>query len=294
VAQQKTRQQRRSEERERAQRLRSQPQQSSRKPMLMAAGGVVGVIAVLAALVIAKSLQSSPAPAKKSGAAPAAVVKNATTVPASAYDTVGYQSGVGGLAHIGGTPLTQNGKPLVVYIGADYCPYCAAERWPLVAALSHFGTFSNLGATHSASGDVYPNTATFSFHGATYTSKYLTFNSVELYGNRPVGNSYPKLETPTALENRLIQKYDPKGTIPFIYIGNYIQTSASYNPQILAGMTMSQISQAMRDPQVTQSQAILGTANELTAALCTLTNGQPGGVCTSKGVAAAAKHLPTK
>lgn len=294
MAQQKTRQQRRSEERERAQRLRSQPQQSSRKPMLMAVGGVIGVIVVLAALVIAKSLQSSPAPAKKSGAAPAAVVTNATTVPASAYDTVGYQSGVGGLAHIGGTPLTQGGKPLVVYIGADYCPYCAAERWPLVAALSHFGTFSNLGATHSASGDVYPNTATFSFHGATYTSKYLTFNSVELYGNRPVGNSYPKLETPTALENRLIQKYDPKGTIPFIYMGNYIQTSASYNPQILAGMTMSQISQAMRDPQVTQSQAILGTANELTAALCKLTNGQPGGVCTSKGVAAAAKHLPTK
>ncbi len=294
MAQQKTRQQRRSEERERAQRLRSQPQQSSRKPMLMAVGGVVGVIAVLAALVIAKSLQSSPAPAKKSGAAPAAVVTNATTVPASAYNTVGYQSGVGGLSHVGGTPLTQNGKPLVVYIGADYCPFCAAERWPLVAALSHFGTFSNLGATHSASGDVYPNTATFSFHGATYTSKYLTFNSVELYGNQPVGNSYPKLETPTALENRLIQKYDPKGTIPFIYFGNYIQTSASYNPQILAGMTMSQISQAMRDPQVTQSQAILGTANELTAAICTLTNGQPGGVCTSKGVAAAAKHLPTK
>jgi len=294
VANQKTRQQRRSEERERAQRLHSKPQTSSRKPLLMAVGGVLGVIAVFAALVIAKSLQSSPKPAKKSGGAPAAVVKNATTVPASAYDTIAYQSGVGGLAHIGGTPLTQNGKPLIVYVGADYCPYCAAERWPLVAALSRFGTFSNLGATHSATGDVYPDTATFSFHGATYTSKYLSFDSVELYGNRPVGNTYPRLEKPTALESSLASKYDPKGTIPFIYLGNWIQTSASYNPQVLAGMSMVEISQAMRNPQVVQSQAILGSANEFTAAICKLTNGQPANVCTSKGVAAAAKHLPAK
>jgi hypothetical protein len=32
----------------------------------------------------------------------------------------------------------------MLYIGAEYCPYCAAERWPLVMALSKFGTFSNL------------------------------------------------------------------------------------------------------------------------------------------------------
>jgi hypothetical protein len=290
----KTRQQRRSEERDRAQRLHSRPQQSSRKPMLMAVGGVLGVIAVFAALIIAKSLQSNPKPAKKSGAAPAAVVKNATTVPPSAYDTIAYQSGVGGLSHIAGTPLTQNGKPLIVYVGADYCPYCAAERWPLVAALSRFGTFTNLGATHSATADVYPNTPTFSFHGAKYVSKYLAFNGVELYGNRPVGNTYPKLDKPTPLESQLASKYDPNGTIPFIYLGNWIQTSASYNPQVLQGLSMAQISQTMRDPQVVQSQAILGSANEFTAALCKLTNGQPANVCTSKGVVAAAKHLPTK
>jgi hypothetical protein len=288
------RQQRRSEERDRAQRLHSKPQRSSRKPMLMAVGGVLGVIAVFAALIIAKSLQSNPKPAKKSGAAPAAVVKNATTIPASAFDTIAYQSGVGGLVHIAGTPLTQGGKPLVVYVGADYCPFCAAERWPLVAALSRFGTFRNLGATHSATADVYPDTPTFSFHGSTYTSKYLAFNAAELYGNRPVGNTYPRLEKPTALESQLVTKYDPKGTIPFIYLGNWIQTSASYNPQVLAGMSMSQIAQAIRNPQVVQSQAILGSANEFTAAFCQLTNGQPANVCTSKGVTAAAKHLPTK
>jgi hypothetical protein len=29
----------------------------------------------------------------------------------------------------------------VVFVGAEYCPYCASERWPLVMALSKFGTF---------------------------------------------------------------------------------------------------------------------------------------------------------
>jgi len=33
----------------------------------------------------------------------------------------------------------------VVYIGAEYCPYCAVERWPLIVALNRFGTLTNLG-----------------------------------------------------------------------------------------------------------------------------------------------------
>jgi hypothetical protein len=59
----------------------------------------------------------------------------------------------------------------VLYAGAEYCPFCAAERWALATALSRFGTFTNLGTTASAGGQEYaPNTATLSFHGATYTS----------------------------------------------------------------------------------------------------------------------------
>jgi thiol-disulfide isomerase/thioredoxin len=69
--------------------------------------------------------------------------------------------------------LNDNGKPLIVYIGAEYCPYCAAERWAAVIALSRFGTFTGLGQTHSSSSDVYPDTATLSFHGAVYASQYL-------------------------------------------------------------------------------------------------------------------------
>ena len=38
--------------------------------------------------------------------------------------------------------LTAEGKPELLYIGAEFCPHCAAERWPVYIALSKFGTFS--------------------------------------------------------------------------------------------------------------------------------------------------------
>ena len=293
MADQKTRQHRRAAERERGERLTSKPTQAKgRNPMLLAIGGIVGLLVVIAALVGAKLLQSSPAPAKRTGVAPASVVHDVSTVPASTFNTIGAVKGIGGMSKIGGTPLEQDGKPVVLYIGAEYCPFCAAERWPLVAALARFGTFTNLGATHSATNDVYPNTPTFSFKNAKYASKYLALQTVELYGNRPVNGKYPPLQRPTAQQNALIQKHDSHGTIPFIYMGNYLQLDASYNPQILAGMSMQQVAHAMRDTNTDQSIAILGTANQITAALCAQTGGQPGNVCSTPGVTAAAAHLP--
>ena len=293
MANQKTRQQRRATERERGERLTSQPpRRGGVSPMLLAVGGIVGLLVVIAALVGAKLLQSSPKPAKRTGLAPAAVVKDVSSVPTSTFNTIGAVSGIGGMTNIGGKTLTEGGKPVVLYIGAEYCPFCAAERWPLVTALSRFGTFTDLGATHSATNDVYPNTPTFSFHKAKYSSKYIALQSVELYGNRPVNGKYPPLEKPTAQQNALISKYDPRGTIPFIYFGKYLQTDASYNPQILAGMTMTQVGQAVGDVNTDQSVAILGSANQITAAICSETGGQPASVCATPGVTAAAKHLP--
>jgi Domain of unknown function (DUF929) len=294
VSKPKSRQQRRAQERDRAERLHSRPQ-TSQRPLLLAAAGVVGVIAVIAALVIVKLTQgnSTAGPAKPSGRAPAAVVRSVATVPASLYNLIGYQSALAPLKHITGSPLRQNGKPLVVFEGAEFCPLCAAERWALVAAFSRFGTFHNLGATSSSTIDVDPETATFSFHKATYTSRYLALDTVEVATNQPQGNYYKLLEKPTALENRLSAKYDPN-YIPFVYLGpHYIINTVSYNPAILAGMSMQQIAAAMRNPSSPICQAILGTANNVTAALCRQTNGAPASVCSSPGVMAAAKHLPT-
>ena len=85
--------------------------------------------------------------------------------------------------------LKADGKPELLYIGAEYCPHCAAERWPLFVALSKFGTFSpQPGRIHSANldGDV----PTLTFYGTTYSSPYFTFVPVEVYTNKPQGNGY--------------------------------------------------------------------------------------------------------
>ena len=84
------------------------------------------------------------------------------------------------LANKSDAPLTgPNGKPLIFYFGAEFCPYCAAERWPLIVALSRFGTFTGLSTTTSSSSDAYPNTPTFTFRAASYTSDYVSFQAVE-------------------------------------------------------------------------------------------------------------------
>jgi hypothetical protein len=44
---------------------------------------------------------------------------------------------------------------VVYYEGAEYPPNCAAERWALVNALAHFGTFRNLDHMLSASSYVF-------------------------------------------------------------------------------------------------------------------------------------------
>ncbi len=75
----------------------------------------------------------------------------------------------------GQPPLTLDGKtPAMLYYGAEYCPYCAAERWAMTAALSRFGTWSDLKITASSHTDIDAETHTFSFYGATFTSPYIT------------------------------------------------------------------------------------------------------------------------
>ncbi len=103
---------------------------------------------------------------------------------------------------------------MITYVGAEYCPYCAAERWALAVALSRFGTFSNLSGTHSSSSDVYPDTQTLSFYGSTYSSPYLTFQPVEEATNQLVDGTYQTLQTPTAAESKLLASYDPDGEHP--------------------------------------------------------------------------------
>jgi len=271
-----------------------------RNRVLIISGVTVVIIAVVLAFVVVKLNSKSGTTASgvsngPTGAALSSVVTDTTSVPASTLDQVGAGSGVSALpvAIKGGSPLTSGGKPEVLYMGAEYCPYCAAERWAMVVALSRFGTFSGLSTVHSGnnSGEPYPNTPTWTFLHATYTSKYLTFSPVEMETNIPTsgGQGYTTLQTPTSAQQALLTKYDAppyvpsadNGAIPFIDFGNkYMISGSSYSPQVVQGKSWSEIATALKDPTSPIAKAVDGAANYLTATICKLTGNQPATACT--------------
>ena len=263
-----------------------------RRRILLASGAVVVVLAIVLTFVIIK-LNSKPSSSASSasngptGAALSAVVDKVTSVPASTLDAVGDGGGAvtGKPTTITGTPLTANGKPEMLYIGAEYCPYCAAERWAMIVALSRFGTFSGLSTVHSSSTDVYPNTPTFTFYKSSYTSPYLTFTPVETTTNVPDSSSpsgYVPLQTPTSAQTAVWTKYTSNGTIPFIDFGNkYLISGVSYSNSVLSGLNWNQIATDLSNPNSSVAKAVDGTANYITAAICKMTGNQPASACTS-------------
>ncbi len=277
------------------------------------------VVIVVAALVIIKVASGGTAKTGSTSFSPisAANLTDLTTVPASVFNTVGITSPIAAVSSpepVAGQPeLTATNAagatvPEILYIGAEYCPYCAAQRWATIIALSRFGTWSGLGNMSSYSGDVYPNTPTFTFVKAKYKSKYVVFKSVEEYTNYldAAGNFYEPLQKPTAQETALIKKYDTgkyikglsssdDGSIPFITFANkFLVAGASYSPTTLAGSTRNAIAAALSNPTSPVTEAIIASANYQTAAICSLTKDMPSNVCTSSGVEVAAKAMGLK
>lgn len=292
---------------------RSAPTKAKRRSTssLLTWGAIALVVVVIAVLVVIKLTSGSSTPSGGNGyeAAPKALVDQVTKIPQSVYDTVGITSPAVPVSKPtevkGQPPLSLKGatpsSPAALYIGAEYCPYCAAQRWAVVAALSRFGTFSGLGLTSSSTTDVFPGTPSLTFYKSTFQSPYLAFQGVEQFSNVPdPGKGYTSLQPLTKQQTDLITKYDTTkylqgaspGAIPFLDMGNrFLVAGASYSPSVLDGLSRNDIASNLSDPTNPATQAIVATANYLTASICATTNGQPGSVCSSKGVTAAKKAM---
>jgi Domain of unknown function (DUF929) len=269
-----------------------------RNRLLITGGSILLVLVVVAVFVVVKLSQGSSTPsASGSGrtALPASVVSQVTNVPASTLDKVGKGAVPSftstPLTAASGATLTNAGKPEMLYIGAEFCPYCAAMRWSMAIALSRFGEFTTpLQGIHSASNDTDPNTATLTFYKTGYASKYLKFTPVE---NLTV--SHALLQSPTSAQNALWAKYEPDPNTrgyPFIDFGNkVILKGPIYNPAVLAGKSWSQIAAALHDPSSPITQNVVGAANYVTGAICKMTNNQPSDVCSSPAVTAVQGNL---
>lgn len=281
---------------------RRQREVARRRRRRWAAGAAIAAVVVVLGVLVAVKVASSGSSARVrvagsaasgkggygSSPAPSAVVAGVASLPSSLLTGRSASAGVTPARTVAGPALTAGGEPEVLYIGAEYCPYCAAERWAVVAALAKFGTWSNLGATHSASRDVYPNTATFSFYGAGYSSPWLHFTGVETTTNQPQGSGYVPLQSPSPAEAAVFQAKDPQGSIPFVDLGGKsVIVGASYDPQVLQGLSMAQIAGELRDPSTPVAKSVDTAAGMITRRLCGLTGDKPAGVCSAVGASGA-------
>ena len=272
-------------------RNKGKKQQQSNMRQWLLIGGVLVIIAIIIGAFIILSNQQAGAPSGPTKAS-SQVFNAVTNVDPTVLATVGTGGVQNPLHPVKGPPpilVGPTGKPQFLYIGAEYCPYCAAQRWATVVALSHFGTFDKLYQTTSSSTDIYPSTPTFTFYtghygGPFYTSKYIDFVPVET-----ADQQQNPLQTPTTDQENLLNTYDAppyttqSGSIPFIDIANqYVLVGASFSAQDLQNLQWQDIANNLSDPTSTVGKDILGTANYMTAGICMTTHQQPGSVCNTE------------
>ena len=231
------------------------------------AGTLAGIVLLVVAFILISRAQTPSSPtASPNPTADPTVVAELAHISSALSDAVGTGGAANPQTRTTTTTLLrgQDGKPEVLYIGAEWCPYCAAERWSMVVALSRFGTFQNLHFTTSSSSDVFPNTPTLSFTGSTYQGAYLDFDPADLETR-----DRKPLRVLTAQETQVWQTYDAAGDIPFVDIANRYTTIGQGVPaNLLQGMTWQQIGGALSNPNSPVTRAVVGNANWLTAAIC--------------------------
>ena len=173
---------------------------------------------------------------------------------------------LGAFRHVATRPWLDHGKPVVLYVGAQYCPFCAAERWALVLALSRFGEWSGLRPMHSTVGvGGFPGIATYNWLHATYRSAIIALQTREVadFSGHP-------LQALTGEQTRAVNAYDPRGGIPFVLIaGRYAQISSGYSPSFLVDLSFARIHTLVyARPTSRVGRAVTGEANIVSALIC--------------------------
>ena len=115
--------------------------------------------------------------------------------PNNYFETAGQMFLNRSLANLVGTPVDKgpevilNGKPSVIYLGANTCVFCGENRWAMALALGKFGTFAQLFKGYSSlqDGDLptiywapsHYNVSQGMVLGNFYNSSYVSFISME-------------------------------------------------------------------------------------------------------------------
>jgi hypothetical protein len=267
-------------------------------------GGVIaGIVALVVMIALASAVAIASDRSDNDDETPGPdtareIVAKVGSIPDEVFASVGSGDAGPLPTKLPGPVLMRNGKPLVLYMGAEYCPYCATERWAIVAALSRFGSFEGVSLIRSAGfPEPFPATPTFTFHGSGYTSPYITFEGVEMWSNQraPSGEGWVRRDVPTPEQRALMNRFgappyvppQSAGGVPFIDLANtYLISGSQFSPAVLQDKGYDEIADEMADPTTGVSQGAIGSANLITAAICAVTKNQPARVCDDAAIKA--------
>jgi len=252
-------------------------------------GSIVLVVVIVVTLVVIKvaggggSSNGSFSPAAGTPI-PASITTKLTSIPLTTLVAAPTSGLIRSPQAIKDPRLNASGKPDLLYIGAEYCPICATERWAMYVALSKFGTFSpQPGRIHSAvrDGDI----ETLTFYKTTYSSPYFTFTPVETTTNQPEGNYYVALQTPTAAQQKLWNANENPATFPWLDFGGKAELiSAQYDPAQLEGVSFDNIASDIGNNSTAVGADVDASAKVLIQTICsTLTADKPAAVCSAVG-----------
>jgi hypothetical protein len=190
---------------------------------------------------------------------------------------------LGGFQQVEDQSAPVQGRLPVLFVSAQYCVFCAAERWALVDALERFGTLSQISPSQSAIADgVNTPIPTYDLTRAQFASPVVDFQHVDIADQH--GNPLQQL---TAAQQSRLDQYDPRGGIPFLDIGDvYVQVSSGYAPSLLQGLSFAQVQQALADPTSTVGQTIHQEGTRITALVCKLAGSAPQAACQDPAVQA--------
>jgi thiol-disulfide isomerase/thioredoxin len=239
------------------------------------------VIGAAVVLFLARGGGSDANATAASGPVPAGPIPAGANRPSAAASVA-----LGQIRRESSEPLLDGGKPLVFFMGAEWCPFCASERWGLVEATSRFGKWSGLRELRSREGqDYFPALATYDLSQATYTSDYISIRHKEVATVE--GDPLQKLGS---FEEGLVNGYDKLGSVPFLFasgpVGRYT-VELGFSPGLLDGQSFASLRKEVTAGAPTPAvEAIDGQADAITALICKLDGRQPASVCAKGSIPA--------
>ncbi len=153
--------------------------------------------------------------------------------PSSALTSV---AGGAGWTHVPVGPWQQDGKPVLFFYGASWCPFCSAGSWTIYKALSDFGTVTGAGSAlgFSSLADTDPGTPEIILAKLGYSSP--TISIVIDEDTSGVDGTFPG--TSNCYEQAYVGAYSGSA-IPFVVInGQYMHAlTPIINPSDLGQYT---------------------------------------------------------